>query len=375
MSSPAVRELTKAEVASHKTVSDCWLIVSNRVYDVTEFLNKHPAGAKIMLMHGGRDCTSAFLDVHSESYLTQFLPPQAFIGVIKDTNTLAPTKKFTGRYWAPDEILSVKRTIYTEKHEAFRTKFRAWLRKNVLPVYPKWEQAGVPDIEVMREAFREGFYLRMDIAQKWGGLGLEDWRYSAIVTEEQEYSDINAVFFNLGTDMVLSYFTKTALPEQQARWLPKIVKDASIIAIAMSEPECGSDLASLATRAVKNKDGTWTLNGRKTWISAGSIADIVVISAVTDPSKKANGISLFAVEKGTPGFEAAKRFAKLGKTAGDLALLTLENVVVPHENLIGREGEGFKVRRTGYTLRKILFVVYFLISASLLFSSASVHDE
>ena len=258
MSTPAVRELTKAEVATHKTVSDCWLIISNRVYDVTEFLNKHPAGAKIMLMHGGRDCTSAFMDVHSESYLTQFLPPQAFIGVLKDTNTLAPAKIFTGRYWAADEVLSVKRTIYTEEHEAFRQKFRAWLRKNVLPVYPKWEQAGVPDIEVMRDSFREGFYLRMDIPKKWGGLGLDDWRYSAIVTEEQEYSDVNAVFFNLGTDMVLSYFTKTALPEQQARWLPKIVKDASIIAIAMSEPECGSDLASLATRAVRNKDGTWT---------------------------------------------------------------------------------------------------------------------
>lgn len=142
--------------------------------------------------------------------------------------------------------------------------------------------------------------------------------------------------------MVLSYFAKSATPAQQKRWLSKIVSEGSVIAIAMSEPELGSDLATLKTTAVKSADGkSWVLNGRKMWISAGATADIVVISAVTDARKGAKGISLFAVEKGTAGFDSAKRFKKVGKDASDTCLLTLENVTIPADNIIGVEGEGF----------------------------------
>jgi alkylation response protein AidB-like acyl-CoA dehydrogenase len=107
--------------------------------------------------------------------------------------------------------------------------------------------------------------------------------------------------------------------------------------------QLGSDLATLATRAVRSADGkSFEITGRKMWISAGGTADIVVISAVTDPSKGAKGISLFAIEKGTAGFESAKRFGKVGKHASDTCLLTLDKCVIPAENLIGVEGEGFK---------------------------------
>jgi alkylation response protein AidB-like acyl-CoA dehydrogenase len=107
--------------------------------------------------------------------------------------------------------------------------------------------------------------------------------------------------------------------------------------------QLGSDLATLATRAARSADGkSFEITGRKMWISAGNTADIVVISAVTDPSKGAKGISLFAIEKGTAGFESAKRFGKVGKHASDTCLLTLDKCVIPAENLIGVEGEGFK---------------------------------
>jgi alkylation response protein AidB-like acyl-CoA dehydrogenase len=125
--------------------------------------------------------------------------------------------------------------------------------------------------------------------------------------------------------------------------LPRIIKERLHLAVAMSEPELGSDLASLATTAKRAEDGKggWVLNGRKMWISAGSTADLVIISAVTDAKAKAHGISLFVVEKGMEGFEAAKRFAKLGKHASDTSLLTLVNVRVPDTHLIGKLGEGF----------------------------------
>jgi len=358
-SSAPVREWTKEEVSSHRSASDCWLIVSGRVYDVTDFLARHPAGARIIQLHGGRDCTSAFLDVHSESYLTQFLPPSAFKGVLAGSGVKsAPAKPFVGRYWQPDEVLSVKRTVFQPEHEEYRKQFRAFITKHVHPVYAKWEQQGQPDISVLRELVKEGFYLRFAIPKQFGGLGLTDWRYSAVVTEELENADVGSFFLNLGNDMVLSYFTKSATPEQQARWLPKIVKEGSVIAIAMSEPELGSDLATLRTTAKRSADGqTYELTGRKMWISAGATADLAVISAVTDASKGARGISLFVVEKDTAGFESAKRFAKAGKHASDTCLLTLDKVVVPAANLLGKEGEGFKYMMSNLSKERLSIAI------------------
>lgn len=130
----SVREWSLEEISSHKRLSDCWLIISNRVYDVTEFLSRHPAGSKIVQMHGGRDCTAAFLDVHRERYLTQFLPAAAFKGIVAGTGAKAHTDKFVGQYWAPDQVLSMKRTVYTKEHEAYREKFKEFIAKQIHPV-------------------------------------------------------------------------------------------------------------------------------------------------------------------------------------------------------------------------------------------------
>jgi hypothetical protein len=108
------------------------------VYDVTEFLSRHPAGGRIIQMHGGRDCTSAFLDVHAESYLTQFLPASAFKGVLAGSGVAdAPKAKLVGKYWQPEEVLSVKRTVFAPEQEEYRKQFRAFIAKNIHPIYPK----------------------------------------------------------------------------------------------------------------------------------------------------------------------------------------------------------------------------------------------
>ena len=130
----SLREWSLDEVKTHKSLSDCWIIISNRVYDVTEFLARHPAGGKIVAMHGGRDCTAAFLDVHRERYLTQFLPAASFKGVVAGSGAKAPPEKFVGQYWAPDQVLSMKRTVYTQEHEAYRAKFKEFISKHIHPV-------------------------------------------------------------------------------------------------------------------------------------------------------------------------------------------------------------------------------------------------
>jgi len=194
----SLREFTAAEVAQHKSVTDCWLIISGRVYDVTEFLSRHPAGGKIIQMHGGRDCTSAFLDVHAEAYLTQFLPPSALKGVLAGTGAKAPAAKFVGRYWSPEEVLSTARRVYTSEHEKFRGEFKQFLQQQVLPVYSKWESQGQPDVATLRALVKAGYYLRLSIPKQFGGLGLTDWRFNAVITEELENSDVGSFFLNLG---------------------------------------------------------------------------------------------------------------------------------------------------------------------------------
>jgi long-chain-acyl-CoA dehydrogenase len=238
-------------------------------------------------------------------------------------------------------VLALKRDVYDDKHEAFRSKLRSFLRTRLWPQYTKFETKGAVDRSFYAEMAQAGFYLRLNIPESFGGLGLEDWRYNAIVCEELENQDCGSVFANLGNDMVLSYFTESCHEEQRALWMPMLNRGA-VIAVAMSEPEVGSDLGRLACQAKPAPDGDgWVVSGRKMWISSGSIAELVVVSCVTDPNAGSKGISLLVVEADMEGFSCAKRFAKLGKHASDTCLLTLDNVRVPRRNLIGDEGMGF----------------------------------
>eukprot|EP00405_Crypthecodinium_cohnii_P020884 CAMPEP_0206466848 /NCGR_PEP_ID=MMETSP0324_2-20121206/28700_1 /ASSEMBLY_ACC=CAM_ASM_000836 /TAXON_ID=2866 /ORGANISM="Crypthecodinium cohnii, Strain Seligo" /LENGTH=494 /DNA_ID=CAMNT_0053940037 /DNA_START=64 /DNA_END=1548 /DNA_ORIENTATION=+ len=337
------KEFTREEVAKHNTLNDCWIIVNNRVYDVTNFLLEHPAGRGIIMLHAGKDCTKEFLDVHKEEYIPSFAP-KAFVGIVAGSNAGGPPPRAAGAGpvdFDTEKVLIMKRDLYGPEHEAFRAKFKAFLRQEVLPQLSKFEIKGAVDGAMYKKMAENGFYLTLGIPEEHGGTGLgyKDWRFNAIICEELENNDCGTYFVNLGNDMVLSYFTKCCTPEQAKKWWPALVRGAPI-AIAMSEPEVGSDLGKLSCRAERTADG-WILNGRKMWISAGAVAELIVVSAVTDPSKGAKGISLMVVERGMEGYEVAKKFGKLGKHASDTCLLTFENVKVPKENLVGVEGQGF----------------------------------
>jgi alkylation response protein AidB-like acyl-CoA dehydrogenase len=233
----------------------------------------------------------------------------------------------------------VQSALYEAEHEAFRAMVRDFLAKEVVPHHAAWEEAGMVDREVWLKAGEQGL-LGMDVAEEFGGGGVKDFRYNAILAAEVSRVGASGLGFTLHNDVVAPYLTELTTDEQKARWLPGFVKGELITAIAMSEPGAGSDLQGLKTTAVRDGDD-WVLNGSKIFITNGLMADLVLVVARTDPEAGARGFSLLAVERGMPGFERGRKLDKIGMKAQDTAELFFEDVRVPAANLVGTEGMGF----------------------------------
>ena len=234
----------------------------------------------------------------------------------------------------------MKRKIFETEHSLFRTAFRAFVEREIVPFHADWERAGVVPRDIWAAAGRQGF-LCMDVAPEYGGAGARDYRYNAIVGEELWRVGATGPGFVLHTDIVVPYLTRYGTPEQQRRWLPDCVSGACITAIAMTEPGAGSDLAAIRTTALRDGD-SYVLNGQKTFISNGILNDLVIVAARTDPAQGHKGISLLVVERGMPGYERGRRLEKIGLHAQDTAELFFHDVRVPRANLLGEEGQGFR---------------------------------
>ncbi len=230
-------------------------------------------------------------------------------------------------------------SIYEQEHEDFRATVRAFMEKEVVPHHDQWEKEGQVGREVWLRAGEQGL-LCFDVDEEYGGAGVEDFRYNAIVAEEITRVGAGGLGFPLHTDVVVPYFTSLCNEEQKRRWLPGLVSGELISAIAMTEPGAGSDLQGIRTTAV-DKGGHYVLNGSKTFISNGIISDLVIVVARTDPDAGHQGISLLVVERGMPGFERGRNLEKIGLKAQDTAELFFDNVAVPKQNLLGEEGSGF----------------------------------
>lgn len=227
---------------------------------------------------------------------------------------------------------------FTSEHEMFRQAFRNFLEHKIVPDYEKWEANGIVDREAYLKMGAYG-YLCPWVEEKYGGSGA-DFLYSVIIGEEFARYSLTGFFAFLHSDIVAPYIASFANDEQKERWLPGCVSGEKILAVAMTEPGAGSDLAAMRTRAVKEGD-YYILNGSKTFISNGILADLVVLAAKTDPAAGARGVSLFVVERGTPGFERSKPIPKIGLHAQDTAELYFNNCRIPVANLLGEEGHGF----------------------------------
>ncbi|MFF2143926.1 acyl-CoA dehydrogenase family protein [Kitasatospora sp. NPDC058190] len=233
----------------------------------------------------------------------------------------------------------MQREIFTEQHEDFRATVKAFLAKEVLPHYDRWEKAGIVDRSVWLAAGRQGL-LGLAVPEEYGGGGTPDFRYAAVLAEEFTRAGVSGLAIGLHNDIIGPYLTSLATEEQKRRWLPGFCTGELITAIAMTEPGTGSDLQGIRTHAVDQGDH-YLLNGAKTFISNGILADLVIVVARTTPEGGSHGLSLLAVERGMPGFERGRNLDKIGQKAQDTAELFFEDVRVPKENLVGELNGGF----------------------------------
>lgn len=229
----------------------------------------------------------------------------------------------------------IPRTLFNSDHEAFRDAFRKFCDKEIAPYHEAWEDQGFVDRAVWNKAGGNGF-LCMTMPEEYGGSGA-DKLYSVVQFEELNARGFTGIGYSLHSEIVAPYILHYGTPEQKAKYLPRLASGEMVGAIAMSEPAAGSDLQGVKSTAILQSDGSYLLNGSKTFITNGWHADLVVVVAKTDPAAGAKGTSLLLVERGMKGFEKGKRLKKLGLKAQDTSELFFDNVRVPAENLLGGE--------------------------------------
>ncbi len=247
------------------------------------------------------------------------------------------------------------REIFDAEHEAFRDAVGTFLDKEVVPHHEQWEKDGIVDREVWAKAGAQGL-LGLQLDEEYGGGGTPDFRYNVVIGEEMTRRGVYGAAFPLFNDMIVPYLVASANEKQRQRWFPSLASGEKIAAIAMTEPGAGSDLQGIRTTAVDQGDH-YVLNGSKTFISNGILADLVVVVARTDPEAGHKGISLLMVERGMEGFERGRNLDKMGQHAQDTAELFFDNVRVPKENLLGEEGAGFIYLMTNLSQERLSIAV------------------
>lgn len=236
----------------------------------------------------------------------------------------------------------MKRTIFSDEHELFRSEFRRFAEAELLPHNEEWQEAGISPRWAWEKMGENGF-LGANQPEEYGGAG-GDFLFDAIIMEELADLRLHALQASLHTDICLPYLESFGTEEQKQRWLVPAIEGKCLLAIAMTEPSTGSDLASISTRAIRDGDH-YVLNGSKTFISCGQNADLVIVVCKTDPDIQPphDGMSLLLVEAGTPGFEKGRNLKKLGLKGQDTSEFSFSDCRIPVGNLLGEEGQGFKM--------------------------------
>ncbi|MGE7963230.1 acyl-CoA dehydrogenase family protein [Pseudomonas sp. NPDC089918] len=254
----------------------------------------------------------------------------------------------------------MQRLGFETEHEIFRDSYRAFLQKEVQPHKQEWREAGIVPREMFQTMGGMG-YLLVWADEEHGGLGLWDFRYQQIMIEEDNRFGEVGFYHTLHSRLVGPYIQHFGTPSQQARYLPKCVAGETILAIAMTEPDAGSDLAGIKTRAEKRQDH-WVLNGAKTYISNGINADVILVAAKTNPDNPRQ-IGLFLLERGMPGFERGHALAKMGLHAQDTSELFFNDVRIPEENVLGDVSRGLHYLKTSLVEERLISAVGSLANA------------
>ena len=232
----------------------------------------------------------------------------------------------------------IPRTIFESEHELFRDSVRKFLQAEATPFHAEWEKQGIVEREFWYKAAEQGM-LCPTLPDTYGGVG-GDFRFNAVIDEELARLGLGSIGIGLHSDIAVPYILHNGSEEQKQKYLPGCISGEIVTAIAMTEPDTGSDLQGIKTRATPEGDG-YVINGSKTFITNGQTADLVIVVCKTDPNVGAKGISLFLIEAGTEGFKKGTNLEKIGMKAQDTSELFFQDVRVPRENLLGEEGKGF----------------------------------
>ena len=221
----------------------------------------------------------------------------------------------------------------------FQNSMREFLKHEVVPNHEEWEKDGHVPKDIWLKAGENNF-LGIDVPEKYGGSGIDDFRYNSVVIEEVWRAGTTCLTFSVTNDLVIPYLLRYANEEQKERWFPKLCSGETISALAMTEPSAGSDFAAIRTTA-KLDGNHYILNGQKTFITNGVTSDLVIVACKTNPDAGHKGMSLLILERGMEGIERGKEFKKIGLKGQDTAELFFTDVKVPKENLLGQENQGF----------------------------------
>ncbi|GHA01750.1 acyl-CoA dehydrogenase family protein [Novosphingobium arvoryzae] len=244
---------------------------------------------------------------------------------------------------------------FTEDQIMFRDAYRKFLASEIAPHMEDWREAGIVDRSAFKKAGDLGF-LMIWPDEKYGGMGDTDFRYEQIIIEETARAGCKQFYNTLHSRLVGPYFQRFGTEEQRQRFLPKCVSGETILAIAMTEPGAGSDLAGMRTSA-EDKGDHFLLNGSKTYISNGINADVVIVAAKLAGADKKHAMVLLIVERGMEGFERGRNLKKMGMPAQDTAELFFKDVKVPKANVLGEPGKGFYYLMEGLAEERLISAV------------------
>src|SRR6476646_1974156 len=238
----------------------------------------------------------------------------------------------------------MRRTIYSQDHEDFRTMIRDFIESEVVPVFDDWFEAGIAPRDFYLKLGELGLF-GIEVPTEYGGEGLDSYKFQAIITEELSRAAVSFGGSSVHVALCLPYLKTLASEEQKRRWFPDFLTGETMFAIAMTEPGTGSDLAGMRTTARLSEDGThYVLNGAKTFITGGVHADRVIVCARTSAptaDDRRHGISLLVVDTKSEGYSVGRKLDKLGLKVSDTAELAFVDVKVPVDDLLGEENKGF----------------------------------
>ncbi len=237
----------------------------------------------------------------------------------------------------------IERSLFREEHNIFRESVRRFVEREIVPFHAQWEEDGIVPRSLWLKAGTEGL-LCCTVPEEYGGLGL-DYLFDVVVFEELWRAGASGPGFLIHTDLVATYILSFGTETQKRHWLPKMVSGEAIGSLGMTEPHAGSDLKAIRTKATRDGDD-FVISGQKVFISNGQMCDILVLATKTDSTAGAHGVTLFLVEGNREGFVRGRNLTKLGLKAQDTSELFFDNVRVPATNMLGTEGDGFKLMMT-----------------------------